>query len=75
MSKKDVYTVDDVASILKVSTKTVYTLVHEQQLRCIRVRGQIRITSEQLDNYLRGGITSGEEVESYTLPEERSLLR
>lgn len=56
MDRNSVYTVDDVASILKVSTKTVYTLVHEQQLKCIRVRGQIRITSEQLDDYIRGGI-------------------
>lgn len=49
-----VYTVRDVSLLLKVSTKTVYGLIHDQQLKCIRVRGQIRITSEQLTNYLKG---------------------
>ncbi len=49
-----VYTVMDVASILRVSTKTVYKLIHEQALACIWVRGQIRITSEQLRDYLEG---------------------
>ena len=51
-----VYSVKDVAQKLKVSDKTVYGLIHDQQLKCIWVRGQIRITSEQLDAYLRGGM-------------------
>lgn len=50
-----VYTVKDVAGKLKVSEKTVYSLIHEQQLECIWVRGQIRITSEHLSKYLEGG--------------------
>lgn len=57
---KSVYTVTDIAKILKVSTKTVYRLVQEQELPCIRVRGQIRITAMALDDYLRGGNCSGE---------------
>lgn len=49
-----VYTVREVASILKVSEKTVYGLIHDREIKCIRVRGQIRITSEQLNNFLKG---------------------
>ena len=51
-----VYTVSEVAEVLKVSTKTVYNMIHDDQLFAIRVRGQIRITSYALDEYLsRGG--------------------
>lgn len=50
-----VYTVREVATVLKVSEKTVYNLIHSQELSCIRVRGQIRITSKQLIEYLKGG--------------------
>lgn len=50
-----VYTVRDVATFLRVSTKTVYGLIHDQQLKCIWVRGQIRVTPEQLKDYLEGG--------------------
>ena len=49
-----VYTIREIAKILKVSEKTVYGLVHDNEIKCIRVRGQIRITSEQLDYYLKG---------------------
>ena len=48
-----VYTVREVAEMLKVSVKTVYNLVHDGELASIRVRGQIRITSYALDEYLR----------------------
>ena len=61
MSENCVYTVNDVASILKVSTKTVYALIHDKQLKSIRVRGQIRIPSKALDVFLKGGLTVGEE--------------
>ena len=51
-----VYTVWEVAEILKVSTKTVYHLIRDNELFAIRVRGQIRITSYALDDYIaRGG--------------------
>lgn len=49
-----VYTVADVADILRVSTKTVYQLIREGDITGIRVRGQIRITSDELEKYLRG---------------------
>lgn len=58
-----VYTVKEVAGKLKVSEKTVYTMVRDCEMECIHVRGQIRITAEQLDSYL-GGCTNGEETKS-----------
>lgn len=51
-----VYTVAEIARILKISEKTVYRLIRDQELPYIRVRGQIRITAIALDCYLQGGI-------------------
>jgi len=50
-----VYTVAEMARILKVSEKTAYRLIQEQEIPHIRVRGQIRITAMALDTYLQGG--------------------
>lgn len=58
MENNCVYTIRDVASILKVSPKTVYGIVRDKEIEYIRVRGQIRITSEQLERYLRGGTSN-----------------
>lgn len=57
---KSVYTVAEIAAVLRVSTKTVYKLVQDQELPHIRIRGQIRITSYALENYLRGDNHNGE---------------
>lgn len=67
MSANCVYTVRDVATLLKVSTKTVYGLIHDGELRCIWVRGQIRISSQQLENYIKGGDSHDEESSRNTL--------
>lgn len=50
-----VYTVAEISHILRISTKTTYQLVREGDLPAIRVRGQIRITSEALAEYMKGG--------------------
>ena len=50
-----VYTVREIAEILRVSEKTAYKLIRDQELPYIRVRGQIRITAMALDFYLQGG--------------------
>lgn len=55
MATNSVYTVEEVASILRVSTKTVYRLIKSGDIPAIRVRGQIRITNTALNNYLEGG--------------------
>lgn len=65
-----VYKVGDIASILKVSSKTVYGLIRDEQLKCIWVRGQIRITSEQLNEYLKGGDNGAKSSTRITLRKE-----
>ena len=57
-----VYTVRETAEILKVSEKTVYKMIRSNELTCIWVRGQIRITRTALDNFLQGGIKGGEKT-------------
>lgn len=70
MDNDSVYTVREVASILKVSEKTVYSLIRDQELSCIWVRGQIRITSTQLNGYLKGGDHGGTEIERDDIQKE-----
>ena len=50
-----VYTVAEMAKLLKISEKTAYRLIQDQAIPHIRVRGQIRITARALDYYLQGG--------------------
>jgi len=47
-----VYTVEEVADILKVSVSTVRRLIKEGQLKTVRVGIQLRITKEELDRFL-----------------------
>ena len=51
-----VYTIAEIARILKISEKTAYKLIRDQEIPYIRVRGQIRITAKALDIYLQGGM-------------------
>lgn len=51
-----VLTVEEVAEVLQVSTKTVYRLLHDGDLPYVQVRGSYRVTSTALAEYLeRGG--------------------
>lgn len=50
-----IYSVKQVADILHISPKTMYQIVKDKQIEVIWVRGQIRITSTALANYIRGG--------------------
>lgn len=50
-----VYSVKQVAEILQVSSKTVYQIIKDGDIDKIQVRGQIRITSPALEDYIRGG--------------------
>jgi len=48
-----VYTVSEVAEILKVSEKTVYKEVKEGNLKSVKVRGSIRVSNKFLEEYLK----------------------
>lgn len=54
MFQKSVYTVQQVAAILQVSTKTMYAIIKSKDIDSIAVRGQIRITNAALQAYLQG---------------------
>lgn len=47
-----VYTVEDVASILKVHVQTVYRWIYAHKLEAIRIPGFVRITEEQLNRFI-----------------------
>ena len=47
-----VYTLEEVAEILKVSVQTVRKLIAEKKLRAFRVGGQWRVRKEDLDAYI-----------------------
>jgi excisionase family DNA binding protein len=46
------YTLDEVAAMLKVSIKTVRRLIDDGKLKAIKIRGQLRIKQSDLDDYL-----------------------
>lgn len=47
------YTVDEVADMLRISASTVRLLIRQGELKAIRVGGQLRIRKEDLDEYIR----------------------
>jgi excisionase family DNA binding protein len=47
-----VYTLEEVAEILKVSVATVRKLVDTKELKAFKVRGQWRVRKEDLDDYI-----------------------
>lgn len=56
-----VYTVEEVADILKVKPRTVYNLVKDGTIRAVRIgERQMRITDDALNSYLRGGQPEGD---------------
>lgn len=55
MTAPRVYTVEEVADILKVKPRTIYNLVKDGALPAVKIgERQMRITGEALDAYLRG---------------------
>jgi excisionase family DNA binding protein len=47
-----VYTVEEVAEILKVSAQTVRKLIRQKKLKAFTVGSQLRIRKEDLDTYM-----------------------
>lgn len=47
-------TIPEAAAHLRVSTRTVYRLIAEKQLRATKVRGSRFIIDTELERYLRG---------------------
>jgi excisionase family DNA binding protein len=51
---EEIYTIEEVADILKVSQQTVRKLIREKKLRTVRVGVQIRIRQSEIDRFLSG---------------------
>jgi excisionase family DNA binding protein len=49
-----VYTIEEAAKILKVSSATIRRMIDDGDIKVIRVRGQIRIPKDEIDRILRG---------------------
>ena len=47
-------TVKDVAMIMKTSTATVYNMVRDGQIPCVRVRSSIRFNRKIIESWLQG---------------------
>jgi len=61
----DILTVPEVAQLLKVAEKTVYTMAQRGEIPCFKVRGQWRFRRRDIDAWIasrtRGGAPSDED--------------
>lgn len=48
----EILTVTEVALLLKVADKTVYTMAQKSELPCFKVRGQWRFRRQDLDSWM-----------------------
>ncbi len=48
----EILTVAEVALLLKVAEKTVYTMAQKSELPCFKVRGQWRFRRQDLDSWM-----------------------
>lgn len=54
MEDKKVYTLDEVAEILSVTKRTVYSYVKDGKLEAVKVGKFWRVRKDQLDRFLEG---------------------
>ena len=54
MRNSCVYTVAELANVLKVSNKTVYKLIRTGKVENVRIGRQIRVSAQALDKFLQG---------------------
>jgi excisionase family DNA binding protein len=53
------YTIDEIAELLKVSHSTVRRLIDSDHLKSVRIGGQIRIRQKDLDDYMASSVDAG----------------
>jgi excisionase family DNA binding protein len=51
-----VFTVEEIAAILKISQKSVYRLIERKRLHALKALRHHRITKKSLDAFLAGGV-------------------
>lgn len=61
----EILTVPEVAQLLKVAEKTVYTMAQREEIPCFKVRGQWRFRRQDIDTWIasqtRGGAPSSDD--------------
>lgn len=55
MSDIRVYTLDEVAEILQLTKRTLYTYVHTGKLKAVKVGKYWRVSSENLQEFINTG--------------------
>ena len=70
-----VYTAQEVADKLKIKKSTVYDLIKRGELSSSKVGKQLRVSEEQLSQYLKGSECSASSAQSYDHQPESSLLQ
>ena len=70
-----VYTTQEVADKLKIKKSTVYDLIKRGELSSSKVGKQLRVSEEQLSQYLKGSECSASSAQSYDHQPESSLLK
>jgi excisionase family DNA binding protein len=53
----EILTVPEVAKLLKVADKTVYTMAQNAELPCFKVRGQWRFRRNDIDGWIAAQVT------------------
>lgn len=51
--KDEILTLQDVADLLKVHRKTIYTMAQRGEIPCFKVRGQWRFRREDIDRWIQ----------------------
>lgn len=52
-------TVDEIATLMRVSKMTVYRLIHSGELEAIRIGRSFRVAEQTVSGYLRNALASG----------------
>ena len=55
MSEVKIYTLDEVADILKISKRTLYTYIKEGKLHAVKIGKSWRVSEENLQSFITTG--------------------
>jgi excisionase family DNA binding protein len=56
----EIYTVAEIAQILRVSERSVYRLIEDRKLRAVRVGRLVRVPEGMLEEFIAGGPAEAE---------------
>lgn len=59
MAEMNVYTMVEVAGILKVTRRTIYNYIKAGQLKAVKIGREWRVTQKALDSFLEHGTETG----------------